>query len=151
MPKTVIADSSCFIILFNIGELELLTKVYGEVLTTAEVASEFAEPLPAWVKIKAATDKYRQQILEIQLDKGESSAIALALETPGCTLILDDNKARKIATYLGIEITGTLGVIIKAKQKGILPSVKPCLEKIKTTNFRLTDDLFQYALKEAGE
>lgn len=50
-PKTIISDTSCFIVLQNIGELDLLHKVYGEVLTTAIVAEEFGEDLPEWVKI----------------------------------------------------------------------------------------------------
>jgi predicted nucleic acid-binding protein len=87
----------------------------------------------------------------MQIDKGEASAIALALESPGCTLILDDYKARKIAENLGIDITGTIGVIVKAKLKGIIPSIKPLLEKIRTTNFSLSPDIEILALKEAQE
>ena len=98
MLKTVIADTSCFIILSNIEELDLLRKVFGEVVTTIEVSKEFGEPLPDWVLIQASEDKYRQQILEMQIDKGEASAIALALEITGCTLVVDDYKARRIAT-----------------------------------------------------
>jgi len=79
--------------------------------------------------------------LEIQIDKGESSAIALALETPDSTVILDDYKARKIAERLGIPFTGTIGVIIKAKLRGIIPSIKPLLEKIKQTDFRLSSEI----------
>jgi predicted nucleic acid-binding protein len=67
----------------------------------------------------------------MQIDSGESSAIALALETPGSTIILDDYKARKIADQLGLMFTGTIGVIIKAKLSGIIPSIKPFLEKMK--------------------
>jgi len=87
----------------------------------------------------------------MQIDKGESSAIALALEIPESTLILDDYKARKIAEKLGLNITGTIGVIIKAKLKGIIPSIKPVLMKIKQTNFRISIELELSALKEAGE
>jgi predicted nucleic acid-binding protein len=97
------------------------------------------------------TDKYRQRLLELQIDKGESSAIALALETPNSVVILDDYKARKIAERLGITFTGTIGVIIKAKLKGIIPSVKPLLEKIKQTDFRLSAEIELQALKEANE
>jgi predicted nucleic acid-binding protein len=97
MPKTIISDTSCFILLSNIGELDLLQKLYGEIFTTSVIANEFGEVLPNWVKIQDSTDKFRLQILEIQIDKGESSAIALALEIPESTLILDDIKARKIA------------------------------------------------------
>jgi predicted nucleic acid-binding protein len=75
----------------------------------------------------------------------------LALETPNSTVILDDYKARKIADRLGINFTGTIGVIIKAKLKGLIPSIKPFLEKIKKTDFRLSIDIEHQALKEANE
>jgi len=151
MPKTIISDTSCFIILSKIGELDLLHKVYGQIVTTIEIASEYGEILPEWVEIATVTDKYRQQLLEMQIDKGESSAIALALEIPDSTLILDDYKARKIAERLGIPYTGTIGVIIKAKLTGLIPSIKPLLEKIKRTNFRISLDIELQALSEAKE
>ena len=151
MPKIIISDTSCFIVLTNIGELDLLQKVYGQIITTIDIATEFGESLPEWVEIQNVSDKYRQQLLEMQIDKGESSAIALALETPDCTVILDDIKARKIAEQLGINITGTIGVIVKAKMRGIIPSIKPLLEKIKQTDFRLSHAIELLALKEAQE
>lgn len=151
MHKAIISDTSCFIILSNIGELELLNKIYGQIITTADIAKEYGEVLPQWVEIVAVKDKYRQQLLEMQIDKGESSAIALALETPGCIIILDDYKARKIAQQLAITFTGTIGVIVKAKLKGIIPSIKPFLEKIKQTDFHLSIEIELQALKEANE
>ncbi len=139
MPKIIISDTSCFIVLTKIEELDLLQKVYGQITTTIDIATEFGETLPEWVEIYSVVDKKRQQLLELQIDRGESSAIALALETPDCTLILDDYKARLIAERLGINITGTIGVIVKAKLQGIIPSIKPILEKIKkrTSNYLL--------------
>lgn len=151
MHKTIISDTSCFIILTNINELDILHKVYQKILTTQEIAIEYGEALPEWVEIVTVKDKYRQQLLEMQIDKGESSAIALALETPDSTVILDDYKARKIAQQLGIIYTGTIGVIIKAKLKEIIPSIKPLLEKIKQTDFRLSSEIELLALKEAKE
>jgi len=151
MHKTIISDTSCFIILSKIGELELLHKLYGQIITTLDIAEEFGETLPNWVVIEKVSDKYRQRILEMQIDKGESSAIALALEVPNCTLILDDFKARKIAQNLGLSFTGTIGIIIKAKLNGTIPSIKPYLEKIKETNFRISAEIELQALKEAGE
>ena len=151
MPKAIISDTSCFIILTNIGELELLQKVYGQIVTTPEIVAEFGEPLPEWVEIAEVKDKYRQTILELQIDKGESSAIALALETPDSVVILDDYKARKIAERLGVTLTGTIGVIIKAKLNGTIPSIKPIIEKIKQTDFRLSAEIESQALKEADE
>ena len=95
MPKAIISDTSCFIILTNIGELELLQKVYGQILTTPEIVAEFGELLPELVEIAEVKDKYRQTILELQIDKGESSAIALALETPDSVVILTTIKPEK--------------------------------------------------------
>ncbi len=151
MPKIIISDTSCFIVLSKIGELDLLQKVYGQIITTPEIAEEFGETLPEWISIKNVSDKYSQKILELQIDKGESSAIALALEIPKSILILDDYKARKVAHQLGILYTGTIGVIIKAKLNGIIPSIKPYIEKIKQTNFRISDAIELQALKEAKE
>jgi predicted nucleic acid-binding protein len=151
MPKTIISDTSCFIILTNIGELELLHKLYGQIVTTLDIATEYGELLPKWVEILSVADMSKQQLLELQIDKGESSAIALALETPNSTIILDDHKARKIANQLGLAYTGTIGVIVKAKLKGIIPSIKPIIEKIKRTNFRISVEIEIQALKQANE
>ncbi|OYU94256.1 MAG: DUF3368 domain-containing protein [Bacteroidetes bacterium B1(2017)] len=151
MPKVVISDTSCLIILSKIGELDLLQKIYGQVITTNDIADEFGETLPNWVEIKEVVDKVKQNILETQLDKGESSAIALALEMPDSILIIDDYKARVIAHKLGLSLTGTLGVIVKAKKAGIIDSIKPFLRKIKQTNFRISITLEMEALKAADE
>lgn len=110
MPKTIISDSSCFIVLTNVGELELLHKLYGRIITTLDIATEYGELLPEWIDIVDFSDKSKQRLLELQIDKGESSAIALALETPDSAIILDDNKARKIANQLGLTYTGTIGI-----------------------------------------
>ncbi len=151
MHKIIISDTSCFIILTNIGELGILEKLYGKITTTIEIATEFGEPLPDWVEILSVKGKDTQRLLEMQIDKGESSAIALALEFSDSLLILDDFKARRIATQLGLSITGTLGIIIKAKLEGIIPSVIPILQKIKQTDFRLSDELEIKVLKAAME
>lgn len=151
MPDTIISDASCFIVLSNINRLDLLRIIYGHVSTTPEVAAEYGEPLPEWVSIVEVKDKSKQLLLELQIDKGESSAIALALEMPGSTIILDDYKARKAAQQLGLTYIGTIGIIVKAKLKGIVPSIKPVLNKIKQTDFRLSSELEAEALKLANE
>ncbi|MES2428383.1 MAG: DUF3368 domain-containing protein [Bacteroidota bacterium] len=151
MPNVVIADTSCFIILSNIGELDILQILYKQITTTPDIAAEFGEPLPDWIIIKAPSDHQKQLILEQQVDKGEASAIALALEIPESLIILDDLEGRNLANHLGITMTGTIGVLVKAKLKGIIPSIKPLLTKIKLTNFRISPLIEASALKEAGE
>ncbi len=151
MPRVIIADTSCFILLTNIDELDLIHKVYGEITTTLDIAIEYGEALPDWVTISKVVDTNMQHSLEQQIDKGESSAITLALETTHPTIILDDSKARRIAKQLNLNFTGTIGVIVKANLKEIITSIKPILEKIKQTNFRLTPAIEKEALNEANE
>ncbi len=151
MNKTIISDTSCLIILTKIGEIEILTNVFGSVITTSKVAEEFGQELPKWIEIRSATDLYSQRILELQIDKGEASALALALEMPEPVVILDDYKARKIAESLGLEIIGTIGVIIKAKKLGIIETIKPLLNKIRQTDFRISPELEKLALEAAEE
>ena len=149
--KPIISDASCFIALTNIGELDLLRLVYGQIVTTPEIAKEFGEELPEWVEVITVADKEKQKLLEEQVDKGEASAIALALESEEPFLILDDYWARKLAEKLKLNHTGTIGVILAAKRQGVIPSVKPLLEKIKQTNFRLTPELELQMLVQANE
>ena len=151
MRKTIISDTSCFIILSKIGELDILQKLYGQIITTSDISDEFGEILPSWVLIKDVHNKQSQKILEMQIDKGESSAIALALEMEYCTIIIDDFKARKVAQNLGLSVTGTIGVIVKAKLNGIIPSIKPLINKIRQTNFRLSAEIEALALEQAKE
>lgn len=154
MPKAVIPDTSCLIVLSNIDEIGLLKKAYKNVETTFEVAEEFNEKLPDWLKLTSPEDKLRQQIFEIQVDKGEASVMALAFERPESTVIIDDLKARKTAEpryFGGLKITGTIGVIIKAKQRNVIRSVKPYLKRIRETDFYITDEIEKIALGKAGE
>lgn len=151
MPEAIISDTSCLIILTKIGELDLLHQLYTKVTITQDILLEFGEKLPAWIEVRHVKDPYRQKLLEMQIDKGEASAIALALEMAENILILDDWKARKVAEQLSLPVTGTLGVIIKAKKNGIIPTIRPYLDKMKKTNFRISEELEQLALEEANE
>ena len=151
MPKAIISDTSCLILLDKIGELDLLNKLFGSIITTSEVAVEFGLPLPSWIELKQPTDKNYQILIETFVDKGEASAIALAVELDDCLLIIDDLKGRNFAHQLGLTIIGTVGVLVDAKLVGIIPSIKPLLLKIKATNFRISEHLEMLILKKANE
>lgn len=151
MPKTVISDTSTLILFHKIGEFDLLHKVYGELITTPEIAKEFGEDLPDWIKIQSASDKKYQDFLFTQVDYGEASAIALASEFDDVLLLLDDLKARKLAARLKFKITGTLGVIHKAKQMAIIDKVKPLIDKLMLTDFRIADNIVEEILKLNNE
>lgn len=151
MHKIVISDTSCLILFHKIGELDLLRKVYDSVSTTPEIAQEFSEELPDWIIIESVKDKKYQQFLETQVDWGEASAIALAKEMESPLLLLDDLKARKLASKLNLKFTGTLGVIHKAKQIGAIEKVKPLLDKLQTTNFRFSENIITELLRKNNE
>lgn len=151
MHKAIIADTCCLILLDKINELEILHKLFGTIITTTEVASEFGQPLPSRVEIKQPSDKNYQSIIKVSVDKGEASAIALAIELNDCLLIIDDLRGRKFANQIGLAIIETIGVIVDAKLAGVIPSIKPILAKIKSTNFRITEQLEAIILKRSGE
>jgi len=151
MHKIVISDTSCLILFHKIGELELLRKIYDSVSTTPEIAIEFAETLPEWIKIEKVKDQKYQEFLETQVDLGEASAIALAKEQDSPLLLLDDLKARKLALKLNLRFTGTLGVINRAKQIGVIENVRPLIERLQSTNFRISDNIIAELLRKNNE
>ncbi len=147
----VIADTSCLIAFSKLDAFELLQKMYGRVIITEEIAQEFGELIPEWIIIKQVNEKKYQHLLENTLDIGEASAIALASEIPDVLLILDDLKARKEAQRLGFKITGTLGVLFIAKQRGFIPQLKPYLEKLKIEGFRISEKIEEELLINSNE
>lgn len=147
MHRIVISDTSTLIIFHKINELNILKQVYGELITTPEIEEEFGEKLPDWIAVQLVTDEKYQRFLETQVDRGEASAIALATEFEDVTLLLDDLKARKLALKLKLKTTGALGVIHKAKQMSIIPKVKPLIDKLVLTNFRISNNIIDELLK----
>ncbi len=75
----------------------------------------------------------------------------LAAEYAPALLIIDDDKARKVAKKLGLNITGSLGVFLKAKQAGIIPSVSTIIQKVQQTNFRYSQAVLNEILELADE
>lgn len=147
----IISDTSCLIILDKIDELELLMKMGKKVFVTPIILKEFGKILPDWILVASPENFHYQQILEMEQDEGEASAIALSLEMKDSILMLDELKGRKVAEKLNLRYSGTFGLILRAKQIGLIESVKPILEKIKSTNFRFNDKLFEKVLEQAGE
>ncbi len=151
MPEVVISDTSVLIIFHKIGELNLLKKVYHSLIITPEVAREFIEQLPEWIAVVSVKDNKYRNFIETQVDLGEASAIALAAEFDNPLLLLDDIKARKLAAKLDMNFTGTLGVIHKAKQIGVVDKVKPLIDKLLSTDFRISNNIVIELLKMNNE
>lgn len=148
--KIVITDTSCFILLEKINALTILNQLFAAVLTTPEIAKEYGKELPHWVIVQPANQSLKEKFHQF-VDQGEASAIALASEISCDYLILDDMAARKLAKKLGLSVKGTVGVLLMAKQNVIIPLFRPYLELIQQTNFRLSEQLVEQFLKDAGE
>ena len=129
--------------------MELLKHLFENVVTTAVIAREFGSTLPQWVHIKEVKDVHFEYTLDV--DAGEASAISLAMESYRPLLILDDNKGRKLARRLNLNFTGSLGIFLKAKQVGLIPSVKTIIDKVQQTNFRYTQTVLNEIVLLAGE
>ena len=149
MREKVVADSACLIALERIGHLEVLSALFEPVMIPPGVDQEFGIPLP-WLIVKKPIDDSLVMPLKMSVDDGEAEAIALAYEQK-CPIILDDGKARSAGKDKGLDVIGTIGVLIRAKQNGIYPAFKPLLEELERTGFYVSDALKEEALQIAGE
>jgi predicted nucleic acid-binding protein len=151
MQKIIVSDTSCLILLDKIKQLDLLHALFNRITITQIIAGEFGKQLPAYIQIENPVNLIYQKILESNLDSGEASALALALEKKDCLLIIDDYKGRKEAKNLGLTFTGTLGILIIAKQKGLIKSITRILTDIQKTDFRISDTVIKDARRRCNE
>jgi predicted nucleic acid-binding protein len=144
-----VVDSACLIGLERIGRLDLLPALLDPIFAPPAVNLEFGSQ-PAWMNVQPPSDVGMVAALRLLVDPGESEAIVLAYEK-GLRIILDDRKAREVAQRLGVPVTGTVGLLIKAKQEGVIATVRPLLDALDANHFRISDALRAEALKLAGE
>jgi predicted nucleic acid-binding protein len=91
------------------------------------------------------------KVLFWRLGPGETSVLSWALAHPGSTAIIDDLAARRCAEVLGIPFTGTLGLVLRAKRKGILPAARPAIEKLLAAGMYLSGKIIDQALALVDE
>lgn len=147
----IITDTSCLITLDKINAFDVLQKSFKNITTTTEIQQEFGSELPAWIEIRSVQDTTLQEVFTETVDLGEASAIALAMETSNAILIVDDLKGRKLAARMALSFMGTLGLLVKAKEYNVVSSVKPYLDKIQATDFRVSTALIDLVLEKTNE
>jgi predicted nucleic acid-binding protein len=91
------------------------------------------------------------RVLTWRLGPGETSVLSWSLAHPGSVAIVDDLAARRCAEVLGIPLLGTLGVVLKAKRKGLLPAARPAIEKLLAAGMYLSPKILDRALALVGE
>ena len=146
MPN-IISNTSCLIVLDNIGMLDVLKELYGKVFITEEVLKEFGKTVPDWIEVRKVSDNKYLKLMKNFVDLGEASTIALAVETDDIVIILDDLKARKLAQKLNLKITETIGVLVKARKRNINTSTQEVLNKLRNEGFRISDEIEKEFLK----
>lgn len=149
MKELVVSDSTCLIGLERIGELNILTALFDPVMIPPEVEREFGRKF-SWLQTENLTNTLLAAALRLSVDSGEAEAITLASEK-NCLLISDDKQARAAAKRLGVAVIGTVGVLVRAKQNGVVPAIKPILDDLELNNFFINRALREEALNLVGE
>ena len=156
--RKVIVNTTPLIALAGIGQLGLLRQLYTEVMipcaVDCEIISEPARTLVSaadWIKIKSITGKVQKSSFSSRLHSGEMEVILLAQETKADLLIMDDNAAKKTAKYLGFPVTGTMGILLRAKREGLITEVKPLLEGLIEDGLFVSNTVQSYVLEQADE
>ena len=123
---------------------------FDQVLIPPEVLVEIGFHVD-WIHVRPILNESLRTALSAHLGKGEAAAIALATEATEAVVILDDRKARREAEQLGLSITRTVGLLLRAKRKGIIGAIQPILLELDAAGFHLSETLRAAALNHAGE
>ena len=157
--RRVIVNSTPLIALSNIGQLEILKDlyeeitipfaVYKEVTEKNDTASKNIQNSLSWIHVENIHSPENYGLYKAKLHAGEIEVMILAQETPEADLlIIDDNAARKTAKFLGLTVTGTIGVIIKAHKSGLISDVEILLEKLQASGFYISDQVISMILNQ---
>ncbi len=156
-----ISNTSPLLYLHQIAQLDLLPALYSRLLVPRAVERELSAGQALGIDVPHIQTLGWIEIAEpanpaliphtTDLGQGEAEAIALGVQHPGSLLILDDRLGRQIANLYSLRYTGTLGVLIKAKQRGLLSTIKPALQQLRERGFWLSEAIIAQALALAGE
>jgi predicted nucleic acid-binding protein len=160
MAKAV-SNTSPLLYLYRIDVVDWLPKLFTEIWTPGAVVTEFEEgqrrgydvPNPRdyeWLKIIDPRST-PSEWLALDLGKGKLAAMALALENPERTILLDDELARRTAKAAGLNVRGALGILLDAKSQGLTERVEPLIERLEHSGMWLSPDVRDRILILAGE
>ena len=157
-----IANTSPLCYLHRAGILHVLPAMLGRVIVPGQVVAELSagrargydlpDPLILpWADVRAVVPLASRLEPFGFLGAGERAALTLALALPGSVAIIDELPARRVAARLGVNVTGTLNVILLAKQRGHVQAVRPILDRLQELRFRVSAALREHILTLAGE
>ena len=153
----VVTNTTPLITLAGIELLDLLPHLYGEIWAPRIVLNEYQVKAPPnepdlaqalWLRV--IDDVSINSALPL-LDVGEAAALSLAQSSRARLILLDERKARRIAARLGLPVAGTLAVLLRAKQQGLISAVRPYIIQMQSQGRRFHLELITRFLEEAGE
>ena len=158
----IVSDTSPVRALAHLGLLPVLETLFGEVLVPDSVAQELLDPPSSFaridvadfgfLKVSCATNRQRVAELREQLDFGEAEAIALAQEVRAEALLIDERAGRNAARQLGLSPLGTVGLLLRAKERGLCGDIAPLLDQLRSElRFFISGSFYVHALRLAGE
>ena len=160
MPKLVIVNSTPLIALAGIGELDILKSVYGQITIPTAVFDEvtvkngkIADSIKAanWINVENIQDADSKKMYKAKLHAGEVEVMILAQEQHADLIVIDDNAAKKTATYLGLNAIGTMAVLLRAKQLGCINDVGSYIDKMVANGFFISPEVIAMVKDLAGE
>ncbi|MBI5842170.1 MAG: DUF3368 domain-containing protein [Chloroflexi bacterium] len=160
-----VSDTSPLLGLSAIGQLELLQEQFGAVFIPQAVLDELKIETgfrgtsviqnalsDGWLEVHEIQNKPLAQALSLELDKGESEAITLAMDLSVEMIVMDERIGRERARIMGLKTVGVLGVLLNAKKRGKIDSLKSAMQDLRNEiGFFISDELYERILKQAGE
>jgi predicted nucleic acid-binding protein len=158
--RLIVSNTTPVINLAEIGRLDLLEGLFGKVVVPPAVVDELISKRELFPKAGDAAsfevvqpeDRLLVRGFRSAVHAGEAECLALAMENPGSLLILDDLQARALASANGLPFTGTLGLLVEAKARGLVDTVAPLIGKLRVSaRFWISLELETRILKDVGE
>ncbi len=155
----VVANTTPLISLASIGKLELLKDIFGEVIVAEAVYKEikakkgygYSEIDTDYIKVQSIKGVAYRDFLLSQLDLGETETIILAKEIGADFVIIDENIAYKIAKSSELNVVRTLSILLRAKEKGLIPALKPLLDEMILKGRWYSQRVYETILEQSGE
>lgn len=159
----VVSNTTPLIGLASIGRLGLLQELFDEVYIPKAVFDETVTfgrgegrakqevSRAAWIHVVEIKDRLAVQVMLDEMDLGEAETIVLASELNADWVLMDEKKGRRKLDQLNIPKIGTLGILPKAKQLGLIPTLKPEIENLQKSAFSISPLIVEEVLKIAGE
>lgn len=158
--RKVVSNTTPIISLLKVNKLEILRELYTEVFIPYEVYQEIEAGKNKdyyvdltkikWIKIEKIKNE-KSLLFFLDLDKGEAEAIVLANEIDADLIILDETLGRFHAKHIGLKVTGTIGILLKAKENGIIEKINPILNELLQKGIWLSEKLIKQTLIKASE